>query len=323
MCICKVTRSACDLFYFNLRLNARFYPFPGRHNGYAKDRRHKTDLDPNNLIGGDDLDSNYVLSSRIRTGRSIRPIPLPPHCNRHERRMVEKILVNAVKSLKGNLKGKYYPLTGMSDEHQEQLIADHFLFDKPVSPLLTCAGMARDWPDARGIFHNNEKTFLVWINEEDHARVISMEKGGNMKSVFSRFCEGLSKVEASVKKQGYDFMWNQHLGYVLTCPSNLGTGIRAGVHVKLPKMSEHEKFNTLLKALRLQKRGTGGVDTAAEGGIFDISNLDRLGFSEVELVQKVVNGVRLLVNMEKKLEAGQSIEDLLPKGLDQYENKEE
>ena len=64
----------------------------------------------------------------------------------------------------------------MSEKDQDQLIADHFLFDKPVSPLLTCAGMARDWPDARGIWHNDQKTFLVWVNEEDHLRVISMQK---------------------------------------------------------------------------------------------------------------------------------------------------
>lgn len=52
-------------------------------------------------------------------------------------------------------------------------------------------------------------------------------------------------------------MWNEHLGYVLTCPSNLGTGLRAGVHVKLPNLSKHEKFGEVLKRLRLQKRGTG------------------------------------------------------------------
>lgn len=74
---------------------------------------------------------------------------------------------------------------------------DHFLFDKPVSPLLLSAGMARDWPDARGIWHNNKKTFLVWINEEDHTRIISMQKGGNMREVFTRFCNGLKKVSSS------------------------------------------------------------------------------------------------------------------------------
>ena len=90
--------------------------------------------------------------------------------------------------------GKYYPLNKMSEKDQDQLIADHFLFDKPISPLLTSAGMARDWPDARGIFHNDAKNFLVWINEEDHTRVISMESSGKMKDVFQRFCEGLNKV---------------------------------------------------------------------------------------------------------------------------------
>jgi creatine kinase len=49
----------------------------------------------------------------------------------------------------------------MSDADQDKLIEEHFLFDKPVSPLLTCSGMARDWPDARGIWHNDDKNFLV------------------------------------------------------------------------------------------------------------------------------------------------------------------
>ncbi len=86
-----------------------------------------------------------------------------------------------------------------------------------------------------------------------------------------------------MKKAGIELAHNDHLGYVLTCPSNLGTGLRAGVHVKIPKMSEHPKFQEVLDKMRLQKRGTGGVDTAATGGIFDISNTDRLGKSEVLL----------------------------------------
>ncbi|XP_024120090.1 creatine kinase B-type isoform X2 [Oryzias melastigma] len=283
-----------------------------RHGGYKPADKHKTDLNPDNLKGGDDLDPNYVLSSRVRTGRSIRGFCLPPHCSRGERRMVEKLSNEALDSLTGDLKGKYYALKNMTDAEQQQLIDDHFLFDKPVSPLLLASGMARDWPDARGIWHNDNKTFLVWVNEEDHLRVISMQKGGNMKEVFNRFCTGLTKIESLFKEKGHEFMWNEHLGYVLTCPSNLGTGLRAGVHMKLPNMSKHAKFEEVLKRLRLQKRGTGGVDTAAVGGVFDISNADRLGFSEVELVQMVVDGVKLLTEMEKRLEKGQSIDDLMP-----------
>ncbi|NXX22616.1 KCRM kinase, partial [Podargus strigoides] len=218
----------------------------------------------------------------------------------------------ALNSLEGEFKGRYYPLKAMTEKEQQQLIDDHFLFDKPVSPLLLASGMARDWPDARGIWHNDNKTFLVWVNEEDHLRVISMEKGGNMKEVFRRFCVGLKKIEEIFKKAGHPFMWTEHLGYILTCPSNLGTGLRGGVHVRLPKLSQHPKFEEILKRLRLQKRGTGGVDTAAVGAVFDISNADRLGFSEVEQVQMVVDGVKLMVEMEKKLEQNHSIDDMIP-----------
>ncbi|NXM77896.1 KCRB kinase, partial [Serilophus lunatus] len=245
--------------------------------------------------------SGFTLDDVIQTG-----------VDNPERRAIEKLSVEALDSLDGDLKGKYYALRNMTDAEQQQLIDDHFLFDKPVSPLLLASGMARDWPDARGIWHNDNKTFLVWVNEEDHLRVISMQKGGNMKEVFSRFCAGLTKIESLFKAKNYEFMWNPHLGYILTCPSNLGTGLRAGVHIKLPHLGKHEKFGEVLKKLRLQKRGTGGVDTAAVGGVFDVSNADRLGFSEVELVQMVVDGVKLLIEMEKRLEKGQSIDDLMP-----------
>merc|ERR1712043_70761 len=89
-----------------------------------------------------------------------------------------------------------------------------------------------------------------------------------------------------------------------------GTGLRGGVHVKLPNLGKDEK---IMDMLRLQKRGTGGVDTAADDGVYDVSNADRLGFSEVELCRFVVDGVNLLIEMEKRAEEGKSYDDLIPK----------
>jgi creatine kinase len=71
------------------------------------------------------------------------------------------------------------------------------------------------------------------------------------------FLLSVFQIEEIFKKHNHGFMWNEHLGYVLTCPSNLGTGLRGGVHVKLPKLSTHAKFEEILTRLRLQKRGTG------------------------------------------------------------------
>lgn len=278
-----------------------------RHGGYKKTDMHSTDLS-DGLVMDAPFDPDYVFSVRVRTGRSIRGYALPPWCSRAERRKVEQISVGALDRFDGDLKGKYYPLYEMTEADQEQLIADHFLFDKPVSPLLTCAGMARDWPDARGIWHNDNKDFLVWINEEDHLRVISMQKDGDMQACWKRWTQGLQQFETYIKEAGAEYMHNEHLGYVLTCPSNLGTGVRAGVHMKLEKLSVHSEFDALLGKLRLQKRGTGGVDTASEGGMFDISNADRLGFSELQLVQMVVDGVNYLIELEKKLQAGENVD---------------
>uniref|UniRef100_A0A8C2R7G0 Creatine kinase U-type, mitochondrial n=1 Tax=Capra hircus TaxID=9925 RepID=A0A8C2R7G0_CAPHI len=253
-----------------------------RHNGYdPRTMKHTTDLDASKIRSGY-FDERYVLSSRVRTGRSIRGLSLPPACTRAERREVERVVVDALSGLKGDLAGRYYRLSEMTEAEQQQLIDDHFLFDKPVSPLLTAAGMARDWPDARGIWHNNEKSFLIWVNEEDHTRVISMEKGGNMKKVFERFCRGLKEVGEECIRE-------------------------LGVHIKLPLLSKDSRFPKILENLRLQKRGTGGVDTAATGSVFDISNLDRLGKSEVELVQLVIDGVNYLIDCERRLERGQDI----------------
>ena len=73
-----------------------------------------------------------------------------------------------------------------------------------------CGGV-RDWPDGRGIFHNKEKTFLVWVNEEDQMRVISMQKGGNVVEVFQRWADGVNAVEKVIKAKGYEYMYAAYI----------------------------------------------------------------------------------------------------------------
>ena len=121
----------------------------GRFNGFKKTDMHMTGLNPEKVMGGEFLDPDYVLSCRVRSGRSIKGLALPTWCTRAERKEVERIMKTSLDQLKGDFRGKYYPLSDMTDAEQDQLIADHFLFDKPLSPLLTSTGMARDWPEAQ------------------------------------------------------------------------------------------------------------------------------------------------------------------------------
>jgi len=283
-----------------------------KHGGFKPSDKHPApDLNASALVGGQ-FDPKYIKSCRIRTGRSVKGFCLPPSICRAERREVEKIMVDALSGLSGDLSGKYYPLKSMTPDEEKQLIADHFLFQKPTGHLMVNSGAVRDWPDARGIWHNNEKTFLIWINEEDQVRIISMQSGGDLKAVFERFGRGLKEIEGLMKKGGHEFAWSERLGFICTCPSNLGTGLRASVHVQLHKLSKHPKFEDIIFGLNLQMRGTGGEHTAAVDDVYDVSNRARLKKSEREFVQLLIDGVNKLLAMEQALEAGKAIDDLLP-----------
>lgn len=101
---------------------------------------------------------------------------MSPGITKTQRLDVENLMRSAFQKLKGDLSGKYYPLLGMKEADRQQLVDDHFLFVSGDKNLIA-AGMERDWPEGRGIYHNAAKTFLVWVNEEDQLRIISMQNG--------------------------------------------------------------------------------------------------------------------------------------------------
>merc|ERR1719466_676442 len=106
-----------------------------------------------------------------------------------------------------------------------------------------------------------------------------------------------SRLGDSVKAEsGKDFMLDAKYGYVHSCPTNLGTGMRASVHIDLPGYTK-EGLKTLearCEELHLQPRGTRGESGGQTGVTYDISNKHRLGYSEVQLVQKMIDGVNTL-----------------------------
>merc|ERR1712216_985638 len=264
------------------------------------------------------------LTTRVRTGRSIKGFQLPPSISFEERRRLEAVAVKGLLNMKGDLAGDYFPLhgshsyapkpNGMTTEKEDQLRSCGNLFQEPDSTLLLASGMGRHWPDGRGVFHNNSKTLFVWFGEEDHLRIVSMQgsraapsaDGKDIRGVTARFMRACDAVQQVLASEGFDFMHDVNLGWVLTCPSNLGTGLRAGTMVNLPLVSARGDFKKLLGKMGLQARGTGGVDSASTGGTWDISNADRIGKGEVDLVNVLIEGAAKLVEWETSLEAGVS-----------------
>merc|ERR1712159_470529 len=97
-----------------------------------------------------------------------------------------------------------------------------------------------------------------------------------------------------------EFSRNDHVGYITSCPTNLGTALRASVHIKLPKlMKNKEKFNSIADKYHVQIRGIHGEHTETDDGVFDISNRRRLGRSEKDLVQDMYNGVKAMIEAER------------------------
>merc|ERR1712203_956264 len=219
-----------------------------------------------------------------------------PGITQEQRLGVEKLMISAFAKLEGELAGAYYPLLGMEEAVRQQLVDDHFLFVSGDKNLIA-AGMERDWPEGRGIFHNAAKTFLTWVNEEDQLRIISMQKGGYVRGVFSRLARGIKAVGDSVKAEsGKDFQISPKFGYIHSCPTNLGTGMRASVHVDLPGYTKEglDALKARCEELSVQPRGTRGESGGQTGHTYDISNKHRLGHSEVGLVQTMIDGVNTL-----------------------------
>merc|ERR1711887_512345 len=283
-----------------------FDPLIQEYHGISADATHTSDMDVDKIKGNIN-DDVPVKSTRIRVGRSIAGFGLSPGITKEQRLEMEGLMKNAFANLKDDLSGDYFPLTGMDEATRQQLVDDHFLFVSGDKNLIA-AGMERDWPEGRGIFHNKEKTFLVWVNEEDQLRIISMQSGGDVKGVFERLARGIKAVQDSVKgESGKDFMLSEKYGFLHSCPTNLGTGMRASVHVDLPGWTK-EGLPALKKRceeLQVQPRGTRGESGGQTGIAYDISNKHRLGYSEVELVQKMIDGVNTLWKEDKELVAKQ------------------
>ncbi|XP_066592723.1 arginine kinase-like [Prorops nasuta] len=248
-------------------------------------------------LGNLDPDGAYIISTRVRCARSIEGYPFNPTMNETHYLDLEKKVSGVLESLTDDLKGQYYPLLGMSRETQDQLIEDHFLF-KEGDRFLEAANSNRFWPKGRGIFFNDTKTFLVWCNEEDHLRLISMEEGGDLATIYGRLVDAVSRIEREIS-----FSRNSRLGYLTFCPTNLGTTIRASVHIKLPRLGrDFEAFQEMARKFYLQVRGTRGEHTESEDGVYDISNQRRLGLTEFQALSEMRDGILQLIEQEKALE---------------------
>ncbi len=237
-------------------------------------------------------DHGLIISTRIRVGRNLTGYSFPSMISRRDRLALEEKVLGVLKGLPPETAGEYMGLGKMDEATRAGMVRDHLLFKKG-DRFLESAGINRDWPEGRGIHISGDRRFLVWVNEEDHLRIIAMEEGGDIRGVFRRLVSGALYLEERL-----DVAFDERLGYLASCPTNLGTSMRASVHIRLPNLSKTETLPRICEELRLSVRGTDGEHSDVRGGIYDISNKQRLGISEEEIIQGLCSGIERLVSME-------------------------
>jgi len=251
--------------------------------------------------------ADAVASTRIRTARNLKSLPFTVNMTKEQRIKLETTMKEKVfPKFTGTLKGSYHPMVGMEEEERKDLVDKHYLYIND-DPTLELVGCYSDWPQGRGIFINDEAhhkdhgVFIIWVGEEDQLRIMAMNKGADVQAVWNLFYEGVKQVHAAVKAAGDDFTFDEARGYLSSCPTNIGTGMRASVHVDLPKFKTKDicKAWVKKKGLMIDIRGTRGEATNTDGCTrYDVSNKARLGSTCTEQITCMVEGVKQLLEAE-------------------------
>lgn len=248
-------------------------------------------------------DPTKIISTRIRVARNISGFNLAPGQNtKDEKLAIEALMLKVFHKLEGDLAGRYYSLVKITEDERQQLVREHLLF-KGNDKMQADSGYHRWWPHGREIYLNESRTFAMWLNEGDHIRIISIQQGGDARSVFATLLKAVNTImKLLLEIDGRTFQKTDHLGMITCCPTNLGTGLRGGVLIQLRKL-EAKLGESGLKEWanenHLQVRGLYGEHSDSSGAIYDISNKYRLGYSEIQLVQFVIEGVNKLIQMEE------------------------
>merc|ERR1719189_3211123 len=244
--------------------------------------------------------ADAIVSTRIRTARNLKSLPFTVNMTKEQRLKLEETMKKVFETFDGKLKGTYYPMVGMSDEKHKELVDLHYLYIND-DPTLELVGCYTDWPQGRGIFINDDRSdgvFIVWFGEEDQLRIMAMNKGSDVQAVWNLFYSGVEAVHKAVKADGDDFVFDAARGYLSSCPTNIGTGMRASVHVDLPAFPTKQAVKDYVKTTPhyVDIRGTRGEATNTEGvRRYDVSNKARLGSNCVEQITTMVNGVKALL----------------------------
>jgi len=248
---------------------------------------HKIKISDHSALG------DNVISIRFRVARNLKESPFPSAMKQSQRLEVEKKVLSAIEKLPEEYKGHYNGLSLLTKEKYNSLLNDHLIF-KNNDKYLESAGIFNNWPEARGAYISDDKKFMVWVNEEDHMRIIYLAYEKDIIGSYNKFIDASSILEKEL-----EFAWDKKLGYLNSCPTNIGTALRVSVHIKLDNL-KIEEIKSIAKEFNLSVRGTYGEHSGIINKTYDISNSQRLGISPEKIIHDLASGINKL-NLKNKV----------------------
>jgi protein arginine kinase len=215
-----------------------------------------------------------VLTSRIRLARNLRNQPFPGWAKRDERAAALEILRPAVEALP-TMKDAFSQELGDLTSVQKQVLVERHLISREHA--------ARG--NGSGAVIERRQTFSLMLNEEDHLRMQAIRPGLQLSAAF----EGLSALDTELESS-LEYAFDPTLGYLTTCPTNLGTGLRASAMLHLPGLVLSDQIGQVLQAVNkigLAVRGIYGEGTESLGNLYQISNQSTLGESEETIIRRL------------------------------------
>jgi protein arginine kinase len=239
-----------------------------------------------------------VMSSRVRLARNLRGASFPGWAKKPERVKVLDTILPAVSALPEMADSFAEAMDNLTALDKQLLVERHLISREHAAKS---AGS--------GIVLNRQESFCVMINEEDHLRMQALRPGFQIQEAW----QAIDKLDSTLEKK-LDYAFDNDLGYLTACPTNLGTGIRVSAMLHLPGLVLAEQINPIIQSvnkLGLAVRGLYGEGTEALGNVFQVSNQMTLGESESTIVERLEKVLSQIIEHEEN--ARQSLLEKKPK----------
>ena len=228
-------------------------------------------------------DSDVVISSRVRLARNLADFPFKDKAKQEDLEQILKIIKEIVPSIGYGL--KYIELRNIDNITKLTLIENHL-----ISPEFATNKNG-------AILINDEENICIMINEEDHIRIQVFSSGQELEELLNLAIEIDEKIDGLVT-----YATNEKYGYLTSCPTNVGTGLRASVMVHLPALTltgNIEKVLNVVNNFGINIRGVYGEGTQSKGNIYQISNNQSLGLIEKEIIKNIKTITEKVIEQER------------------------